>query len=220
MADGRAARTRRAGGGQRAAAQISRRPDPPGANSSAPQQHSDGHASRCWWSSWWLRCSSARGCGTAGSATTPAKARTTSSSRSTTATRPPRSARRCATTRSSRTSAASSMRHTAIRRSPSIQPGYYQMRTEISAADAVRRLTDPHNRVGKLVIPEGPSTRRRRPTSRPTGDRRHPHADLAGRPASSWTATASACPVERPAPGGRQRRARGAQRAVLGAPRR
>jgi UPF0755 protein len=37
----------------------------------------------------------------------------------------------------------------------SIQPGYYQMRTEISAADAVRRLTDPQNRVGKLVIPEG-----------------------------------------------------------------
>jgi UPF0755 protein len=37
----------------------------------------------------------------------------------------------------------------------SIQPGYYQMRTEISAADAVRRLTDPNNRVGKLVIPEG-----------------------------------------------------------------
>ena len=37
----------------------------------------------------------------------------------------------------------------------SIQPGYYQMRTEISAADAVGRLTDPQNRVGKLVIPEG-----------------------------------------------------------------
>ena len=37
----------------------------------------------------------------------------------------------------------------------SIQPGYYQMRTEIPAADAVRRLTDPQNRVGKLVIPEG-----------------------------------------------------------------
>ncbi len=37
----------------------------------------------------------------------------------------------------------------------SIQPGYYQMRTEISASDAVRRLTDPANRVGKLVIPEG-----------------------------------------------------------------
>jgi UPF0755 protein len=37
----------------------------------------------------------------------------------------------------------------------SIQPGYYQMRTEISASDAVRRLTDPQSRVGKLVIPEG-----------------------------------------------------------------
>jgi UPF0755 protein len=37
----------------------------------------------------------------------------------------------------------------------SIQPGYYQLRTEISAADAVRRLSDPQNRVGKLVIPEG-----------------------------------------------------------------
>lgn len=37
----------------------------------------------------------------------------------------------------------------------SIQPGYYRMRTEISAADAVRRLSDPQNRVGKLVIPEG-----------------------------------------------------------------
>ncbi|AGL28010.1 hypothetical protein J113_17820 [Mycobacterium tuberculosis CAS/NITR204] len=37
----------------------------------------------------------------------------------------------------------------------SIQPGFYRMRTEISAASAVARLTDPHNRVGKLVIPEG-----------------------------------------------------------------
>ncbi len=36
-----------------------------------------------------------------------------------------------------------------------IQPGFYKMRTEISAADAVTRLTDPQNRVGKLVIPEG-----------------------------------------------------------------
>jgi UPF0755 protein len=36
-----------------------------------------------------------------------------------------------------------------------IQPGYYQMRTEIPAADAVARLTDPKNRVGRLVIPEG-----------------------------------------------------------------
>ncbi|MGE0216021.1 endolytic transglycosylase MltG [Mycolicibacterium sp.] len=36
-----------------------------------------------------------------------------------------------------------------------IQPGYYKVRTEIPAADAVQRLTDPDNRVGKLVIPEG-----------------------------------------------------------------
>ncbi len=37
----------------------------------------------------------------------------------------------------------------------SIQPGFYKLRTEIPAADAVKRLTDPQNRVGKLVIPEG-----------------------------------------------------------------
>jgi UPF0755 protein len=37
----------------------------------------------------------------------------------------------------------------------SIQPGFYKMRTEIPAADAVKRLADPANRVGKLVIPEG-----------------------------------------------------------------
>jgi UPF0755 protein len=37
----------------------------------------------------------------------------------------------------------------------SIQPGYYKMRTEIPASDAVKRLTDPQNRVGKLIIPEG-----------------------------------------------------------------
>jgi peptidoglycan lytic transglycosylase G len=37
----------------------------------------------------------------------------------------------------------------------SIQPGYYQMRTEIPAKSAVQRLADPGNRVGKLVIPEG-----------------------------------------------------------------
>ncbi|OBA79533.1 aminodeoxychorismate lyase [Mycobacterium sp. 1164966.3] len=36
-----------------------------------------------------------------------------------------------------------------------IQPGYYRMRTEIPAAAAVARLTDPSNRVGRLVIPEG-----------------------------------------------------------------
>ncbi|MDG4669013.1 endolytic transglycosylase MltG [Mycobacterium sp. 236(2023)] len=36
-----------------------------------------------------------------------------------------------------------------------IQPGFYKMRTEIPAADAVERLADPASRVGKLVIPEG-----------------------------------------------------------------
>lgn len=36
-----------------------------------------------------------------------------------------------------------------------IQPGFYMVRTEIPAADAVARLADPKNRVGKLVIPEG-----------------------------------------------------------------
>jgi UPF0755 protein len=37
----------------------------------------------------------------------------------------------------------------------SIQPGFYRMRTEIPAANAVARLADPKNRVGRLVIPEG-----------------------------------------------------------------
>ncbi|OSC37127.1 endolytic transglycosylase MltG [Mycobacterium decipiens] len=37
----------------------------------------------------------------------------------------------------------------------SIQPGFYRVRTEIPAAAAVARLTDPNNRVGRLVIPEG-----------------------------------------------------------------
>ena len=37
----------------------------------------------------------------------------------------------------------------------SIQPGFYQLRTEIPAAGAVQRLSDPANRVGKLTIPEG-----------------------------------------------------------------
>lgn len=36
-----------------------------------------------------------------------------------------------------------------------IQPGFYKMRTEMSASAAVQRLTDPGTRVGKLVIPEG-----------------------------------------------------------------
>ncbi len=36
-----------------------------------------------------------------------------------------------------------------------IQPGFYKVRTEIPAANAVERLADPQNRVGLLVIPEG-----------------------------------------------------------------
>jgi UPF0755 protein len=36
-----------------------------------------------------------------------------------------------------------------------IQPGFYRVRTEIPASNAVARLADPQNRVGKLVIPEG-----------------------------------------------------------------
>ncbi|MDQ1319483.1 MAG: hypothetical protein QG655_726 [Actinomycetota bacterium] len=36
-----------------------------------------------------------------------------------------------------------------------IQPGFYKLRTEISSATAVADLTEPQNRVGKLVIPEG-----------------------------------------------------------------
>ncbi len=37
----------------------------------------------------------------------------------------------------------------------SIQPGFYKVRTEIPSSDAVARLSDPQNRVGRLVIPEG-----------------------------------------------------------------
>ena len=37
----------------------------------------------------------------------------------------------------------------------SIQPGFYKVRTEIPASNAVSRLADPQSRVGKLVIPEG-----------------------------------------------------------------
>jgi UPF0755 protein len=36
-----------------------------------------------------------------------------------------------------------------------IQPGFYKVRTEIPATNAVARLADPQNRVGLLVIPEG-----------------------------------------------------------------
>ena len=39
-----------------------------------------------------------------------------------------------------------------------IQPGFYKVRTEIPAANAVERLADPQNRVGKLVIPEAASS--------------------------------------------------------------
>jgi UPF0755 protein len=37
----------------------------------------------------------------------------------------------------------------------SIQPGFYKVRTEIPASNAVARLADPQNRVGNLVVPEG-----------------------------------------------------------------
>ena len=43
-------------------------------------------------------------------------------------------------------------RNTAI---SEIQPGFYRVRTEIPAANAVSRLADPQSRVGRLVIPEG-----------------------------------------------------------------
>jgi len=36
-----------------------------------------------------------------------------------------------------------------------IQPGFYRLQAELPAATAVQQLTDPANRVGKLVIPEG-----------------------------------------------------------------
>ncbi|RRR42583.1 aminodeoxychorismate lyase [Mycolicibacter terrae] len=36
-----------------------------------------------------------------------------------------------------------------------IQPGFYRLRAQIPSAAAVQQLTDPANRVGKLVIPEG-----------------------------------------------------------------
>jgi len=36
-----------------------------------------------------------------------------------------------------------------------IQPGFYKVRTEIPAVNAVERLADPASRVGLLVIPEG-----------------------------------------------------------------
>lgn len=39
-----------------------------------------------------------------------------------------------------------------------IQPGFYKVRTEIPAANAVERLSDPENRVGKLTIPKDASS--------------------------------------------------------------
>lgn len=36
-----------------------------------------------------------------------------------------------------------------------IQPGFYRLRAQLPAATAMHQLTDPANRVGKLVIPEG-----------------------------------------------------------------
>ena len=60
-----------------------------------------------------------------------------------------------------------------------IQPGFYKVRTEIPAANAVARLADPQNRVGKLVIPEGRQLDdiQRRQDQR--GHRRHLQPDLA-----------------------------------------
>ena len=84
-----------------------------------------------------------------------ATASTTSSSRCTTATPRRRSGRPCRTTRWWRPSQAfvdAAAGNAAI---SAIQPGFYKVRTEIPAANAVARLADPQNRVGRLVIPEG-----------------------------------------------------------------
>ncbi len=40
-------------------------------------------------------------------------------------------------------------------RMASVQPGYYRLRTELPASDAVSRLVDPASRVGSMVIPGG-----------------------------------------------------------------
>ena len=61
-----------------------------------------------------------------------------------------------------------------------IQPGFYQVRTEIPAADAVQRLADPNNRVGKLVIPEGRQLDDTTDVKTNAVDRRNLHADLPG----------------------------------------
>ena len=60
----------------------------------------------------------------------------------------------------------------------SIQPGFYKVRTEIPASDAVARLTDAQNRVGKLVIPEGRQLDDIQDVKTNDGHRRHLHPDL------------------------------------------
>jgi len=60
----------------------------------------------------------------------------------------------------------------------SIQPGFYRMRTEIPAADAVARLCDPNFRVGKLVIPEGRQLDDTTDMKTKRGDARHSDPDL------------------------------------------
>ena len=59
----------------------------------------------------------------------------------------------------------------------SIQPGFYKVRTEIPASNAVARLADPQNRVGKLVIPEGRQLDDIQDVKTERGHRRHlqPH---------------------------------------------
>ncbi len=50
------------------------------------------------------------------------------------------------------------LRRAAAHQNPAIsaiQPGFYKVRTEIPAANAVQRLADPDSRAGKMIIPEG-----------------------------------------------------------------
>ncbi len=60
-----------------------------------------------------------------------------------------------------------------------IQPGFYKVRTEIPASNAVARLADPQNRVGKLVIPEGRQLDDIRGRQDQRRHRRHLQPDLA-----------------------------------------
>ena len=116
------------------------------------------HRSACSSSSWSARSSSAPGCGTPCSAPAPTTRATGCrmwSFRSTTATPRRRSARRWKSTRWSRRSRAFVDAAEGNSAMSSIQPGFYKVRTEIPASDAVERLADAQNRVGKLVIPEG-----------------------------------------------------------------